>query len=97
MIQQTITDGCSWFPDLWIRECCNAHDMALYSGVEDLQADLEFFVCIVEESTWLGPAAWLLGGLIVAGMVIGRPVYRWFQKGKKDGTIKKVDNSDLNE
>lgn len=69
-----ITDGCSWFPDLWIRTCCEDHDYAYWLEIPRMKADLDFMGCIARESAFLGPLAFLFAGGIVAGMALGRPI-----------------------
>jgi hypothetical protein len=92
-----ISDGCTGFPDLWIRDCCVAHDRADFDGVEELTADLEFMKCVVEESMFLGPLSYVFGGLLLAGLFIFRPIYKKYKKGKKSGKIKGVKTGDLNQ
>ena len=78
------TDGCSWFPDLWIGKCCVAHDYASYKGVSDSVADVDFLACIAKESAFLGPFAFIFAGAVVGGMALGRPIYRLYCKYRKD-------------
>ncbi len=68
-----ITDGCSWFPDLWIKTCCEDHDYAYWLEIPRLKADIDFMGCISEQSSFLGPFALIVVG-IVAGMAMGRPI-----------------------
>ena len=75
-----ITDGCTWFPDLWIRDCCEQHDLHYWQEIPRLRADIDFMGCIVEKSDFLGPLAFLFAGLIVAGMAIGRPIRGIFKR-----------------
>ena len=67
-----LSDGCSWFPELWINQCCVAHDLG--SG------DIAFMNCIIEKSSRLGPLAFIFAGLVVSGMAIGRPLYHFVRK-----------------
>ena len=58
---------CSWFPDLWIKDCCIAHDLG--------GGDYEFLTCVAETSLpYLGPFAGIFGIVIVMGMILGRPL-----------------------
>lgn len=95
-VQEFISDGCTGIPDLWIAECCIAHDYAYETGVDELTADLEFIQCVVEESQWLGPLAYVFGGVIFAGLVLFRPIYKRYKADKESGTIKEVDANKLN-
>lgn len=65
---------CSWFPELWIHECCVAHDIGV--------GDLAFMDCIVSKSDFLGPFAFLFAGIVVGGMALFRPVYEKYKKWK---------------
>lgn len=80
-----ISDGCTLFPDLWIRPCCVAHDYAAHIGIPDQAADIEFMACIAKKSDFMGPAAYVFAGLIVGGMALGRPLYRLYQRIFKKG------------
>ena len=77
------SDGCTLFPDLWIHDCCVAHDLADYSGITDNVADEAFFVCIVN-ATGGGWVSYVCAGLIVSGMIIGRPLWRAWKTWKDD-------------
>lgn len=58
---------CSWWPDEWfgvsINHCCVAHDLG--------GSDLELFQCVAEQ----GPYFWVLGVVMIVGLMIGRPLY----------------------
>ena len=73
------SDGCTLFPDIWIHECCVQHDYADYVGVPDKIADKEFLQCIAEASGG-GDIAYLFGLVVVLGMIIGRPAWRFFKR-----------------
>lgn len=76
---QGISDGCSWFPELWLYDCCVAHDLGA--------GDPAFLTCIADHSQFMGPVGYLFAGAVVCGMCIGRPVYHWFKRRKeKKGT-----------
>lgn len=68
------SDGCSWFPDLHLSECCRSHDYAYWAGHDQLDADLDFQRCIADNSEFLGPFRFLFSGFIVTGMALGRPI-----------------------
>lgn len=78
-----ISDGCSWSPDLWIRQCCVEHDLG--------GSDLQFWQCIVEDSPFLGPAAYIFASIFVLIMILGRPFYNWIKHLKEKGEIKHND------
>ena len=77
------SDGCSWFPDLWIRKCCEEHDFLYWMGVPRIKADIDFMGCIVMESAFLGAFAFLFAGAILTGMMLGQPVRDFLKKKKK--------------
>jgi hypothetical protein len=61
---------CSWFPELWIHDCCVAHDLG--------GSDIEFLQCLVHESTFLGPLGVTFAVIVFTGMVLGRPIRNLF-------------------
>lgn len=69
-----ISDGCSWFPDLWFQECCVEHDYEGWIGNPRHQGDVKFMACIATKSEFLGPFAFIFAGIIVSGMALGRPI-----------------------
>jgi hypothetical protein len=68
------SDGCSWFPDLWIKPCCKDHDYGVWAGHDQDENDIRFLACIAERSGHLGVFKFLFAGFIVTGMALGRPV-----------------------
>ena len=76
------SDGCTLFPDLWIEKCCIAHDLADYEKVNDTIADTEFFQCIVEASGG-GLFGIMFAGIVVCGVMVGRPAWRWYKRNFK--------------
>lgn len=70
-------DGeCTWFPELWIHDCCVLHDMGFGDSV--------FMRCVAESSHFLGPFAYVFAGLLLTGMCLGRPLYHWIKRRKDD-------------
>jgi len=41
-----LTNGCTLSPDLWIRSCCDEHDLRYATGSSRALADLELRQCI---------------------------------------------------
>jgi hypothetical protein len=94
--EQFISDGCTGIPDLWFQGCCVAHDYAYEIGTDPLTADLEFMKCVVEESQWLGPLGYAIGGLLFLGLLVFRPLYKFYKKQKESGNIENVTNDKMN-
>jgi hypothetical protein len=83
------SDGCSWFPDLWFKECCRTHDYGVWAGYPEHENDCQFLYCIANRSRHLKAFSFLFAGLIVTGMALGRPVRKfWLSLKKRCGTIK---------
>ncbi len=67
------TDGCTLFPDLSWRSCCEKHDFLYWSGGSErdkLEADLELKSCIKHAS-----GSELLAGLVFLGVRAGGTPY----------------------
>jgi len=80
-----ISDGCSWFPGLWFRDCCVEHDYDGWIGYVELKSDLKFLLCVADRSKFLGPFAFIFAGVITSGMALGRPVRKlWLKLIKKE-------------
>jgi hypothetical protein len=70
---------CSWFPELWMHNCCVAHDLG--------GGDLNFFSCILEESWFLISAPFFFAVIVTTGMIIGRPIrHKLMKRMKKDAS-----------
>ena len=68
---------CSWFPDLWMKDCCIAHDLGA--------SDYEFLTCVSQASMEpLGIFGGVFALIIVAGMICGRPIRNlWLKLTRK--------------
>lgn len=72
------SDGCTGIPDFNFGACCVKHDYDAYMGVPDNVADTDLFVCVAE--TVGGSGGLLVGAVMVIGLFLFRPVYRFLQK-----------------
>jgi hypothetical protein len=78
------SDGCSWVPDFWFRECCEEHD---YGATDE-----QLFMCIVESGIMEFGLyqGWLLGitlGIIYwVGLKLFGWIYQLYKKRKQDGS-----------
>ena len=61
-----MTDGCTWFLDGWWRHCCEAHDFGA--------SDWWWAQCMA------GEIGWPLALVCLAGLVLGRPIYRAWKR-----------------
>jgi len=74
------SDGCSWFPDLWIKPCCKDHDYGVWAGHDEHENDTRFLACIAERSKRLGAFSFVFAGGIVTGMALGRPIFELYKR-----------------
>jgi hypothetical protein len=40
-------DGCTFWPDLWYRACCDAHDLAYATGSVETQTHIDLGMCVI--------------------------------------------------
>jgi hypothetical protein len=79
-MQQEISynsDGCSWVPDFWFRDCCIQHDLG--------GTDLELAQCIVANtSPELYPIGILLAIIYFIGLKLFGWIYQLYKRRKND-------------
>lgn len=88
------TDGCSMFPDGGYRLCCEAHDLAYFSGgswTARWRADKELYRCVARTKGFqhkiIAPVMWL--GVRVGGLNFLPTPFRWGFGRKK---VKIIDS-----
>lgn len=68
---------CTWWPDVWfgqsIIDCCIAHDLA----PAGLASHIQLGRCVAAHG---GLAFQVLGAVMVAGVIVGLPFYRFWKR-----------------
>ena len=72
-------DGCTLWPDLWYRACCDAHDLAYATDSVDTQTHLDLGLCVIQTApVGSGLFADVIGALMAAATKL------WWRLSKKD-------------
>lgn len=72
-------DYCTWFPEGWWADCCQAHDLAYAAQVGKELADAALFQCVSASASApvMAAASAVAGGLMWLGVrVFGRRFYK---------------------
>jgi hypothetical protein len=75
------SDGCSWVPDFWFRDCCVLHDMG--------STDLELSKCIIETA----PSEYAVYAFCLAVIYfVGLKMFGWIYQTHKKMKANNDDN-----
>lgn len=78
-------DGCTWWPDLWYRPCCDAHDLVYATDTVTWWSHIELGACVVTSAPeGVGLVAVIVGGLMAAATTawwaVKHRLPQWFSR-----------------